>query len=116
MSAPWTPEEIILLRTLAKTHTWDDVARLVGRSKWACESKASDLGIVKDRGALARIRKLAQKKHTAKSSGYLKSLEPDPPRELERDRMRGVCYGKPVASQGRHVNGNRLARAVAWAT
>ena len=41
----WTPAELSTLRRMAPTHSWEEVAAAIGRSKWAVKGKAAKLRI-----------------------------------------------------------------------
>ncbi len=111
----WTPAELKRLRDIYARLKTEDVAALMGRSFMAVETKASDLSLRKDARILARIRQDAQRR-PVNPTHHLASLAPEKPRERPETAMRGVWYGGKPVQPGRTINGNRLARAVAWAT
>ncbi len=88
------------------------MARLLGRTQYSCESMAGKLGIMKERGHLARVRKAAQKKREPKDAWHLARIAPEKPRERPADRMANVVYGIPRSAPGPAINGMRLARAI----
>ncbi len=109
----WSATDILRLIELYPTHTYDELATLLNRTRDAVETKSSDLKLRKGRRDLATIRKRAQSKREPKQSGFLDSGAPDKPCTTPQKALRTVCYGRPVAAQGVPVNGDALARAVA---
>lgn len=44
----WTPKEDNRLRTYYRVLSWEDIGRLLGRTGFACRSRAKRLGLIED--------------------------------------------------------------------
>lgn len=111
MRTPWTAADKLLITSVWPAHTAAECAAILGRSKESVESKAGDMGLRKDPAVVGKLR---QRRNTGQPKGAtLEQDAPDGPTVRPAEALRGVCYGKPVASAGMAVNGGRIARYVA---
>lgn len=111
----WHTSAIMMLKRLYPICANAELAKYFKRSEYAVLSKASEMGLKKSPTYLAgcRVRK-PRDRSAPKPSGYFTSLAPEKPTERPQDRLRGICYGVPVAKPGVALNGERLKRHMAW--